>query len=143
MLITIQRGAGTGRVVKILSGLTRDFAPPSNYTETPSSIDQVATGLRWREAVPFDRGNVTTVIDFDQLQRHATTAAAEKFIATLTAGLTGEWEVYIREGDGKGGVRWLKSALVRPAQLGYDGVKSMVHYRITGGRMRETLTDTE
>jgi hypothetical protein len=143
MLITIQRGAGATRVIKILSGLTRDFSPPSNYVETPSSIDQIATGLRWREAVPYDRGNDTTVIDWDQVQRHASTAAAEKFIATLKAGLAGEWEVYIREGDGKGGVRWLKSALVRPAQLGYLSVQSTVHYRITGGRMRESLTDTE
>lgn len=143
MLITIQRGAGATRETKILSGLTRDFSPPANYIETPSSIDQIATGLRWREAVPFDRGNDTTVIDWDQVQRHETVAAAEKFIATLKAGLTGEWGVYIREGDGKGGVRWLKSALVRPAPLAYNGIQSTVHYRITGGRMRESLTDTE
>ena len=143
MRISISRGPGTSQEGELLTDYTRSCPPPSDFVETPSNLEQVATGLRWVDVEVYDRGNEETTIEFTVVRQHESTSDAEFFISERKAKLRGLWKFYMQSEAGKYGVRWLKNATVKPITLTYSGQQTTIRYRAHGGRIRNTLGDSQ
>ena len=77
MRVTIIDGAGVLPLCVLADG---ESTSPANLSVTENRESQQATGLRWRRAKQFPRGNKSTTVTFDIERISDTLGAGEKLL---------------------------------------------------------------
>lgn len=118
--------------------------PISNFEKVPSRNTQVAQGHRWTEVNVYDRQNEQNVITFDVGGGFATHAECQWHVMTLDTQLRGRWQaLFTVGGRGETPRTCFLGGCTISARTRYNGVSWVASYTITGGRIRETMTDNQ
>jgi hypothetical protein len=94
---------------------------------------QVAKGLRWKAAVPFDRLNEQTTVTFTIERYQASIAAGEKFCATHQLSVPNSGMVQFTFWDGSSA--WMNLMLCPKIENSHNGRTTFHHYTLIGGQV--------
>lgn len=118
--------------------------PIIGFHKIPSRITQVAQGHRWSESSVYDRDNTSNTITFDVSAGFATHAECQWYVLTMDTQLIGRWQVLITVGGpGETAKTCHIDGCAIIAATAFIGVSWVASYTITGGRIRETITDNQ
>jgi hypothetical protein len=137
-VILIRGGVG-GQVVIVLG----DEVDKTNLITkwdgpTPERAVQIAQGCRWVDVEPYDRANEQNTLTLEVTRRYSTADECALGALHEQARLRGQWGVYFYIGSNR---NWIKNTVVRVTSRGREGVLWNITYQITGGRVREALSD--